>query len=170
MKNKFLFLAVLILMVARLSAQTISHSFHSTSMSDALRYLSTTTHRYVINFAYDDLEDFKVTTDVRGQSVPDAIRQLIGFYPIGMKVVSGGRDDKGRQLPDMIFVECTQKEDRKLTGRVVDEKGRPMEFVNVAVLSPRDSAFINGGVTTASGDFVIPCRPTDVLVSLTCIG
>ena len=170
MKNKFLFLAVLILMAARLSAQTISHSFHSTSMSDALRYLSTTTHRYVINFAYDDLEDFKVTTDVRGQSVPNAIRQLIGFYPIGMKVVSGGKDDKGRQLPDMIFVECTQKEDRKLTGRVVDDKGRPMEFVNVAVLSPRDSAFINGGVTTASGDFVIPCRPTDVLVSLTCIG
>lgn len=171
MKCKLLLLAVLCLLGGRIGAQTITHSFRNTSMSDALRYLSTATRRYVINFAYDDLEDFKVTTDVQGQSVPDAIHQLIGFYPIAMKVVKGeGQDNKGHLLPDMIFVECTQKEDRKLMGRVVDEKGQPMEFVNVAVLSPRDSSFINGGVTTASGDFVIPCRATDVLVSLTSVG
>ncbi len=170
MKDKLLLLAVLCLISARLGAQTITHSFHSTSMSDALRYLSTTTQRYVINFAYDDLEDFKVTTDLRNQSLPDAIRQIIGFYPISMKVVDGGKDNKGNALPDMIFIQCTQKEDRKLTGRVVDEQGQPMEFVNIAVLNPSDSSFINGGVTTASGDFVIPCRPTDVLVSLSYVG
>ena len=57
---------------------------------------STVTRHYVINFAYNDLEDFKVTADVRKQSVPDAIRQIIGFYPIAMKVVKGeGQDSKG---------------------------------------------------------------------------
>ena len=157
MRNKSLLLAVLLVLCTSLSAQTITHSFRNTSMADALRYLSMASHQYIINFAYDDLEDFKVTTDVRNQTVPDAIRQIIGFYPIGMKVVDGGKDAQGKPFPDLIFVECIQKESRKLTGRVVDENGQPMEFVNVAVLSPRDSSFINGGVTTAAGDFV-RCR------------
>ena len=170
MRNKSLLLAVLLVLCTSLSAQTITHSFRNTSMADALRYLSMASHQYLINFAYDDLEDFKVTTDVRNQTVPDAIRQIIGFYPIGMKVVDGGKDAQGKPFPDLIFVECIQKESRKLTGRVVDENGQPMEFVNVAVLNPRDSSFINGGVTTAAGDFVIPCKATDVLVSLTSVG
>ena len=170
MRNKSLLLAVLLVVCTSLSAQTITHSFRNTSMADALRYLSMASHQYMINFAYDDLEDFKVTTDVRNQTVPDAIRQIIGFYPIGMKVVDGGKDAQGKPFPDLIFVECIQKESRKLTGRVVDENGQPMEFVNVGVLSPRDSSFINGGVTTAAGDFVIPCKTTDVLVSLTSVG
>ena len=164
MRNKIILLAVLAMLSLGIDAQTVTHSFRNTSMSDALRYLSTATRHYIINFAYNDLEDFKITADVRNQSVPDAIRQIIGFYPIAMKVVKGeGQDSKGHLLPDMIFVECTQKESHKLTGRVVDESGQPMEFVNVAVLSPRDSSFINGGVTTAAGDFVIPCKTTDVL-------
>ncbi len=171
MRKKIILLAVLALLTLGIDAQTVTHSFRNTSMSDALRYLSTANRHYVINFAYNDLEDFKVTSEVRNQSVPDAIRQIIGFYPIAMKVVRGeGHDSKGHALPDMIFVECIQKEDHKLTGRVVDEKGQPMEFVNVAVLSPRDSSFINGGVTTAAGDFVIPCKTTNVLVSLTSVG
>ena len=171
MRNKIILLAVLAMLSLGIDAQTVTHSFRNTSMSDALRYLSTATRHYIINFAYNDLEDFKITADVRNQSVPDAIRQIIGFYPIAMKVVKGeGQDSKGHALPDMIFVECIQKEDHKLTGRVVDENGQPMEFVNVAVLSPRDSSFINGGVTTAAGDFVIPCKTTDVLVSLTSVG
>ena len=89
MRNKSLLLAVLLVVCTSLSAQTITHSFRNTSMADALRYLSMASHQYMINFAYDDLEDFKVTTDVRNQTVPDAIRQIIGFYPIGMKVVDG---------------------------------------------------------------------------------
>jgi hypothetical protein len=48
-----------------LDAQTITHSFRSTSMSDALRYLSTVSKHYVINFAYDDLEDFKPEFGIR---------------------------------------------------------------------------------------------------------
>ena len=78
MKNKIILLAVLALLALGIDAQTITHSFRNTSMSDALRYLSTVTRHYVINFAYNDLEDFKVTADVRKQSVPDAIRQIIG--------------------------------------------------------------------------------------------
>ena len=36
-------------------------------------------------------------------------------------------------------------------GRVIDERHRPVEFANVALLNPRDSSFLTGGVTNASG-------------------
>ena len=32
-------------------------------------------------------------------------------------------------------------------GRVIDEKGAPMPFVNVVLLSLPDSAFVQGGMT-----------------------
>ena len=79
MRNKIILLAVLAMLSLGIDAQTVTHSFRNTSMSDALRYLSTATRHYIINFAYNDLEDFKITADVRNQSVPDAIRQIIGF-------------------------------------------------------------------------------------------
>ena len=41
MKNKIILLAVLALLALGIDAQTITHSFRNTSMSDALRYLST---------------------------------------------------------------------------------------------------------------------------------
>ena len=60
-------------------AQSITHTFSDVSMSDALKYLQQHTSRYKIVFIYDDLEDYKLTTTVKNKSVPDAIRQMIGF-------------------------------------------------------------------------------------------
>ena len=67
MRNKIILLAVLAMLSLGIDAQTVTHSFRNTSMSDALRYLSTATRHYIINFAYNDLEDFKITADVRNQ-------------------------------------------------------------------------------------------------------
>ena len=68
------------------SAQNINHNFQNVSMSDALHYLSSKSTKYTINFIYDELEDFRVTADVHNKRIPDAIRQVIGFYPISIKV------------------------------------------------------------------------------------
>jgi hypothetical protein len=151
-------------------AQSITHKYNNVSISDALQSISKVSKDYIINFVYNDLEDFKVTTDIRNKSIPTAIRQMIGFYPIGMKITKGGTDIKGQPLPDMIFVEYLQKEDRKITGKILDEHGQTMEFVNVSILQPKDSSFINGGVTTETGDFVIPCNQTNVLLKISYIG
>ena len=84
MKNKIILLAVLALLALGIDAQTITHSFRNTSMSDALRYLSTVTRHYVINFAYNDLEDFKVTADRSGQQgAPAARHDLRGVHTEG---------------------------------------------------------------------------------------
>ena len=38
-------------------------------------------------------------------------------------------------------------------GRVIDEKGEPMPYVNVVLLSLPDSAFVQGGMTDEQGMF-----------------
>ena len=79
-------------------AQRITRSFRNTSMSEALTILAKSTKDYRINFMYDELEDFTVTTSIVKRTAPDAIRQIMGFYP--MKMTIDGEN---------IFVECTQK-------------------------------------------------------------
>ena len=40
-------------------------------------------------------------------------------------------------------------------GRVIDEKGEPMPYVNVVLLSLPDSAFVQGAMTDMDGVFKI---------------
>ena len=56
-------------------------------------------------FLYNELEDFRITTSVHRKSVPDAIRQMIGFYPIRMTVEPGIANPSQQE----IIVECPQK-------------------------------------------------------------
>ena len=140
-------------------AQRITRSFRNTSMSEALTILAKSTKDYCINFMYDELEDFTVTTSIVKRTAPDAIRQIMGFYP--MKMTIDGEN---------IFVECTQKTPTKMIGRIVDAHHRPVDFANVALLNVRDSSLINGGVTNENGQFVIPCGARKAIVRVSCVG
>ena len=140
-----------------LNAQKISRNYQDQSLSKVLEDLNAATSDQTIYFIYDELEDFTVTTSFQNLPLTDAVRQVIGFYP--MKVTFER---------DRIFVECTQKESTKVIGRVVDEKGHPVEYANVSLL--RDTLFINGSVSNENGDFVIPCNAKRVTVKVTCIG
>ena len=141
-------------------AQSITHTFSDVSMSDALKYLQQHTSRYKIVFIYDDLEDYKVTTTVKNKSVPDAIRQMIGFYPIKMT----------RKENREIYVEAILKTERRLKGVVVDEHNLPMPYANVTLLNPADSAMVGGGVTNESGRFVIPIEHGKVIARVSYVG
>ena len=47
-------------------------------------------------------------------------------------------------------------------GKVIDEKGKPMAFVNVVLLSLPDSAFVQGAVTDEQGMFkIVKRRPAE---------
>ena len=140
-------------------AQRITRQYNNVSFSAALKDLNARQHKYTINFVYDELEDFRVTKSIRNQSVPDAIMQLIGFYPIRMT-----------QVEDNIMVECMQKTPTKMIGRIVDVHHRPIDFANVALLNVRDSSLINGGVTNENGQFVIPCEARKAIVRVSCVG
>ena len=98
-------------------AQRISHTYNNVSLSEALLGLNNEQREYVINFLYNELEDFRITTTVSRKSVPDAIQQMIGFYPVRMTVKPDDHE---------IYVECTHKTDRHLTGTIIDEQGQPV--------------------------------------------
>ena len=147
--------------VSAVCAQRITHEFHNVSMSDALKYIQQQTSHYDIIFIYDDLEDFRITTSIQNKSVPDALQQIVGFYPVRMNVKQGDRE---------IYVECTHKTARHLTGTIVDETGQPVAYANVYLLHPSDSTVIGGGVSNEAGLFVIPYEKEKVLTRISYIG
>lgn len=157
MRHFIIIIWCLIAMTA--GAQQLTHDFRNTSLSEALIWIDNAQSSYKINFIFDELEDFTVTTSLRKASVKDAVKQVVGFYP--MRITSEDKD---------IYVECVQKADTKLTGHVVDEHGKPLPYVTVSLLAPNDSAFITGGVSNENGDFVIPCQQRQLIVKLTYIG
>ena len=55
-------------------------------------------------------------------------------------------------------------------GRVIDEKGEPMPFVNVVLLSLPDSAFVQGAMTDEQGVFRIVTDVNQGLFKVTCMG
>ena len=145
--------------IAPAIAQRITREYNNVSLSVALRQLNAESNDYEINFLYNELEDFRITTSVHRKSVPDAIRQMIGFYPIRMSI-------DGTE----ITVECPQKTAPRYKGTVIDEQGQPIAYANIALLSPQDSTLITGGVSNESGLFVIPCEQRPVLTRVSFVG
>ena len=146
------------------------HVFKGTSLSEALIQLDQSSPHYDVSFVYDELEDFTVSQTVsKDVSLPDAVRQVCGFYPV--RVIIQGRE---------IFVECIQKAPTKLIGRLVDSDGHPVAYANIALFSVADqtpstqegkeSLLIGGGVSNEAGDFVIPCRAEQARVRISCVG
>ena len=142
-----------------MSAQHIQRNYHDRSMSDVLIDLDKASKRYKISFIYNELEDFTVTQNVKTANIPDAIRKVIGFYPMQMTVGDS-----------LITVECIRKSERKLIGRLIDNHYLPVEFANIQLLNPKDSSFICGGVSNANGDFVIPCQQKQALMKVSFVG
>jgi len=150
---------ILCLGLVEAQAQKLSKSYTEISLSDVLIDLNRSQTDCRVSFIYNELEDFTVTTSFRNQTIGNAVRQVVGFYPMKMT-----------ETDSLITVECVQKETQKVIGRVINEQGQPVEFANVALLLPADSSFINGGVTNQNGDFVIPCRPGRMLIRVSFVG
>ena len=158
--SKYLISLILLSVISMgVSAQRITRQYNNVSFSAALKDLNAKQDKYVINFVYDELEDFKVTKNIKNESVPDAIMNLIGFYPIKMK-----------QVDNIIIVECIQKTSNRMMGRIVDTHHQPVDFANVALLNVSDSSLITGGVTNENGQFVIPCEVKKAIVKVSCVG
>ena len=154
--KQYIFTALLCVLTLCAQAQKISRDYQNESLSKVLEDLNTSTSDKTIFFIYDELEDFTVTSHFTDLPIHEAIREVIGFYP--MKVTYD---------EDKIFIECTQKEDTKVIGHIVDESGQPIEFANISLLN---EGFVNGGVSNENGDFVIPCKIQRITLKVSYIG
>ena len=150
----------LIIIYALCATAHAQHVFQGTSLSKALIELDQSTKHYDISFVYDELEDFTVTKTIkRGASLPDAVREVCGFYPVTVSV-------KGHD----ILVECIQKDRTKLMGRLVGPDRQPVPYANITLFLPSDTTCIGGGVSNEAGDFVIPCGAERAKVRISCVG
>ena len=156
---KRLHLIILCLCAICAKAQNLTHDFQGQSLSQALIWIDNAQSSYKLNFIFDELEDFTVTTSLKNVSVRDAVRQVCGFYPMHLTF-----DEQD------IYIECTQKAETKLSGQIIDESGQPLPYVSITLLSLNDSTFLTGGISNEAGDFVIPCSLQRVLARFTCIG
>ena len=162
--NRYITLILALLLTVSTQAQKrISREYNNVSLSDALRQLSEQQTGYTIYFLYNELEDFRITTTVKNKHLPEAIQQMIGFYPIR---VTTSTEEEGKK----IFVECIQKTESRYKGTIIDETGQPVAYANVYLLHPSDSTLIGGGVSNEAGLFVIPCETTPVLVRISFVG
>ena len=140
--------------------QHVTRKYDNVSMSEALRDLNEQSRDYTISFMYNELEDFRVTTSIKHKTVTEAIMQIVGFYPV--RVVKRGESE--------IYVECTHKTERHLTGTIIDENRQPVPYANVYLLHPSDSTVIGGGVSNEAGVFVIPYEQSPVLARISYVG
>ena len=155
------FLLIFLMSFGVIYAQRISQIYNNVSLSEALLQLQSEQSDYAINFLYNELEDFRITATIKDKKLPDAIQQMIGFYPIRMTVKSSDHE---------IYVECIHKTDRHLTGTIIDEQGLPVAYANVAILNPADSMLLSGGVSNESGYFAIPYEQEKVLARISYVG
>ena len=160
MMKHFMMTLIALFCFINVQAQKITRSYDNVSMSEALRDLNEQSRDYYISFLYNDLEDFRVSTSIKHKTVTEAIMQIIGFYPI--RVVKRGENE--------IYVECTHKTERHLTGTIIDENRQPVPYANVYLLHPSDSTVIGGGVSNEAGVFVIPYEQPTVLVRISYVG
>ena len=60
---------------------------------------------------------------------------------------------------------------KDVSGRVIDEQGQSLPFVNVVLMSLPDSTFIQGAVTDDQGVFHLVCKLEKAgLLKVSCIG
>lgn len=156
MKRLITLFLIAILPFAVVQGQTVSHNFEDVSLSEALLALDNDCDTITVNFVYDDLEDFRVTTNVRESTIQQAVRQVCGYYPMRITVLNTD-----------IFVECTQRDTVRFIGQVLDAKHIPVRFANVTLLSVNKRDTLNQGVTNDDGYFVIPCSTSQAVVRVT---
>ena len=70
----------------------------------------------------------------------------------------------------MMMTMMSFAETQDFGGRVLDEKGEPMPYVNVVLLSLPDSAFVQGAMTDEQGVFKIVTDISDGLFKVTSVG
>ena len=157
--NRLLILLLLCAVVGMAYGQKITRSYQGESLSRVLEDLNAATTRYEIAFVYNDLEDFTVTCDFKRLSLEEALMKVVGFWPV--RIV---RDH------DKYFVECTHKAGRRLTGRIIDEQGKPVAYASVALLSPTDSSLVASGLSNEAGHFVIPTDASRVMIRCSFVG
>lgn len=140
-------------------AQQSVLDFHEESMANALAKVDELFPNVQIHFVYNELEAFKVTTKVQKKHALDAVKEIVGFYPLRIT-----------QYNNHIFVEYAHRQKHEVSGRLVDEHHEAVPYATVSLYNAKDSTFLTAGVSNENGSFVIPVDVNDLYLRATSLG
>ncbi len=157
--KKLITLVALMLSIVPLWADTFDYTFRSVRLSEALNRITEDHPSLILNFIYNELDNYKVTARIDTDNPYEAIRQTVGQNPVS--VIKKG---------DRYYVEAMQRGRYIYSGRAVGSDNDPVAAATVMLLEPKDSTVITFGITDAEGRFAIPCDREGVIGKLTCLG
>lgn len=144
---------------AQTGAKRISLELKDKALPDALKLIEKAGGKSIL-FTYNGTESYRVTMSIREKTEREAIDLVLS----GKSFICMERED--------YFVVQQNKSDKAIAveGKVYDEKGVPLPFVNVLVLAA-DSSFLTGSVTEEDGSFCLPpIAGEDCLLKATFVG
>lgn len=153
--------ALLILLATGLSAiaANFEYKFNDTPLPNAIRQIMEDHPELLVNFIYNELEDYRTNATVNTDNPFEALRLSIGLNPVSVV--------KARNT---YYIEANQRGRYKFTGQVIDPEGEPIVGATVLFLAPKDSSVVTYGTTDREGLFRIPCDRKRVIAKTTCMG
>ena len=144
-----------------LSAQTehgkqITYACQDERLAEALRQVERLSGYYKMQFAYEDVEPYKVSVKLENASMREALDALLKKTRLRYEV-----NDRFIQ----IFVVRQYKSKGSVRGIIADETGEPLPGVAV-----RDRAHNRATVTDIDGNFTIPCEEDHITLHVSYIG
>lgn len=160
MKTKlFYLLLTLFSLQLTVTAQTdkkITIRFEDEPLPSALKKLEQASG-YRVLFTYDDVQNYKVTTSIKDETITQAISDVLKDKPLNYI-------QKGDQY--IVIVSASVKSVNSLKGEVRDSQGLPME--STTIMLKRGEKVITGSITDAKGNYFIaniPAGDYDLSVS-----
>ena len=147
------------LLQAQTSAKKFSLELKKEGLPEALKQIEKAGGKNIL-FTYNGTESYRVTVSIHEKTEHEAIDLVLTGKPF----VCIEREE--------YFVVQRKKSDKAIAveGKVYDEKGMPLPFVNILALAA-DSSFLAGSVTEEDGSFHLPpIAGEDCLLKATYIG
>ena len=154
-------LVLAVVFCGMLSAQTghgkqITYSCRNERLAEALRQVERLSGYYKMQFAYEDVEPYKVSVNLKNASMQDAMGALLKGTRLRYEV-----NDRFIQ----VFAVKQYRSKGSVRGIISDETGEPLPGVAV-----RDRAHNRATVTDIDGNFTIPCDEDHITLHVTYIG
>lgn len=160
-------LAFYLLCTSYLNAQTtesINIELHNVPMAEALKNIENKSGSHIL-FYYKDIEQFKVSCDLKDVSFDKVMEFILSGKPLTYKKVHDNTY--------IIKKEDTAKEEKErehiLSGAVKDSLNIPVEAAVVSIINPQTGASYNQCITDTKGQFKIKAKGR-IQLYINCLG
>ncbi len=159
----FLLLLGCILSISTAVAQSadadkkISFQCNNEKLSVALQQVERLSDYYKIQFAYDDVENYKVTVHLKNVSVASAVSELLRKTKLQFEI-------NGRFV-QIFSAKSSQANKGTIRGTIKDKNGNPLECA--VVQNKTDN---NGVIADINGKFILDVSHKNVMLTISYIG